>query len=339
MNKFVRCCVVVLLAATSQFTFATDIPRLWEVTGKNSKGILGKFYILPVTHNGFAIEHDRYFYKTVVPIALSSDYFLYERSRLLPSSAPNCSIPLPDTAENGNILKQAYADVERALFDLFPGPPQNFGLTERDREGSRIAAQVAAHEIARNLSEYGLLLMMQGLLHQTQRDHPERLPSPDPDYVSRPDIASYLAHIRQDNKKNESQSIDENSDLLEAYCNLGEVRARYLQLRLSLLDPTKFKYPKEDELKQYETAIAESFQRRELFVNLASEPPEFDYTFVCERNNKWLARMQDQLGNGVRFYALGMGHVFQPSPNNRGRCDGILKRLKDAGFTVTLVQN
>lgn len=320
--------------------YAAELPpRLWEVTGKNVQGVTGKFYILPVTHNGLAVEHDDYFYKTVVPIAMKADLFLHEASGMLPGDAPECPLPFADTKENRDILEKAYADVERALFDLIPPATARPGDTEEHRLQSREASRIFAHSITHDLSEYGLIISMDSYLYATQKQHPESLPKLDADHVLRPEIAHYIAYHRQKDRKKANASVDEKYDIVNAYCSMGEERPRYLQRWIALHDPTKFALPSKDEIVRINAGFVEAVRdghMNGLFVDAMDGYG--DDAIVCDRNDKWLARMLQNLGTGVRFYALGMAHVLQPAPNHRGRCDGLLLSLQKAGLTVNVVK-
>jgi hypothetical protein len=310
-------------------------PRLWEITGKNAQGVAGKFYILPVTHNGLAAEHDDYFYKTVVPIAMKADLFLSEASGLLPADAPACPNPFADTKENRDILEKAHADVERAMFDTIPVAPAMPGDTEEDRLQYREASRIFARTITHDLSEYGLIISMGAYLTTTQESHPEKLPKVDAAYASRPEIAHYIAYHRQNDGKKANASIDEKYDVVNAYCGIGKDRPRYLQRWLALLDPTKFASPLKDELARMDAGFVEAVRDKHLNGLLVDSMAGYgDAPMVCDRNDKWLAKMQQNLGAGIRFYALGMAHVFQPAPSDKKRCDGLLLRLQKAGFAV-----
>ncbi|WLI90248.1 hypothetical protein Q4S45_03745 [Massilia sp. R2A-15] len=314
-------------------------PRLWEVTGKNEQGVTGKFYILPVTHNGLAAEHDDYFYRTVVPIAMQADLFLHESSGMLPADAPACPIPFADTTENREILGKAHADVARALLNIIPPAAAMPGDTENDRLQAREASRIFAHSLTRDLSEYGLIIAMGSYLTKTQESHPERLPKADAGYASRPEIARYIAYRRQKDGKKANASIDEKYDLVNAYCGLGKDRPRYLQRWLALLDPTKFAPPSKNELVRMDEGFVDAVRDKQLNGVLVDALAGYgDAPIVCDRNDKWLAKMKQNLGGGIRFYALGMAHVFQPAPNDKKRCDGLLLRLEKTGFTISVVK-
>jgi hypothetical protein len=313
-------------------------PRLWEVTGKNDQGVTGKFYILPVTHNGLEVEHDDYFYKTVVPIAMKADLFLHEASGMLPDDAPACPVPLADTKENRDILEKAHADVERAMFDIIPSATMP-GDSEEDRLQLDESSRIFAHSLTRDLSEYGLIISMGAYLSANQKSYPERLPKADAGYLSRPEIAQYIAYHRQQDERKANASIDEKYDIVDAYCNIGKERPRYLQRWLALHDPTKFAYPSKDELVRMDAGFVAAVQEGHLNGLFVDAMHGYgDAAIVCDRNNKWLARMVQNFGAGTRFYALGMAHVLQPAPNDTQRCDGLLLRLQKAGFTVSLVK-
>lgn len=330
---------VLIVVGTSRSVLAVDaLPRLWEVTGKNQQGESGKFYILPVTHNGLAAEHDEYFFKTVLPVAMSVDTFLHEASRLLPSDAPACPIPLADTRENRDVLEKAHFDVERALFDIIPAAAATPGESAQHREQSREASRIFAHSITKSLSEYGMILSMESYLSANQNAHPERRKKLDADYLSRPEIAHYIAYRRRDEKK-ANASIDEKYDNVNAYCSIGKERLRYLQRRLALTDPMKFKYPSKEEIGRMNAGYIEAVREGHLNSLLMDAMDGYgDEAIVCGRNDKWFARMLHDLNRGVRFYALGAAHVLQPALNHPDRCDGLLLRLQKAGFTVSVVK-
>lgn len=340
MNRLAKMMLEVALPLSliSGLVGATDAPpRLWEISGKSDEGVTGKFYILPVTHNGLAVEHDDYFYKIVVPIAMKADFFLLEASAMLPAEAPVCPVPIPDTKEKIDILKKAHADVERAMLALMPPPPNLPGLTDQDRRNLREASRIFAHSVTHSLSEYGLLAAMTSYLTSTQLQHPESLPGIDPDYASRPEIGNYLRSQRHKIGRKESASIDEKYDIFDAFCNMGPLRIHYLQQQLALLDPAKFSYPSNAVIARANTAFVDSIRTGHLSEFLPWQQGVYDRQIVCERNERWLARMRKNIAGGVRFYALGMSHVLQPSRKDPTRCDGLLRRLQDEGFTVTLV--
>ncbi|HEU4775397.1 MAG TPA: hypothetical protein VFS95_01145 [Telluria sp.] len=330
---------VLAIVGPGRSALAVDAPpRLWEVTGKSEQGQADKFYILPVTHNGFAAEHDGYFYNIVVPIAMSADLFLSEASSMLPADAPACTVPLRNTKENRAILENAHTSVERAQFDLFPAAVEMPGITEQDRLEIGQALHFSAHALTKNLSEYGLLIAMQVFLTTTQLNHPDRLPRGDADYMSRPDIADYLRYKRQELGKRANISVDEPNDLLNAYCNMGESRIRYLQRKLFLLDPTNFAYPLRDEIARQEAGYRKAIQEGQLNELIADAMDGYGNQFVCERNDKWFIKMRQGLAKGIKFYALGIAHVLQPAPENASRCDGLLTRLHHAGYSVKLLR-
>lgn len=334
---------ILLLASIVTFgnsaNAAGSPPRLWEVTGKNEQGVTGKFYILPVTHNGLAAEHDDYFYKTIVPIAMQADVFLSEKSLMFAHEAPSCPTPLADSRKNRKILAQARAAVEKATYD-FAGPaPEPDGISEQDRLEIREAMHVMARMEAERLSEYGLLLQMKTYLVSTQFNYPERMPKLDADYMSRPEISHYLFFVREKAGR-ANASIDEKYDLFEMYCNMGERRAKYLQQQLAWWAPSNLIAPSKTEIARFSAGFVDSMKSGRasaLFSTLPTLTTEYDQQVVCERNDKWIKRMRSSLGTDVRFYALGLMHVVQPASNNHF-CDGLLVRLRKEGFAVRLVR-
>lgn len=328
------------LAEHCSLAVADDLPRLWEVSAGNEGGVKGRFFILPVTHNGLAVEYDTYFYKTVVPIAMRADVFLYEGSHIFPSEAPACETALSDTVENREILRQAFADVERASFD-FRGPaPDPGGLSEQDRIDLLQMSHQVAHDSVKNLTEYGLITAMDMYLTSTQLQHPKKFPKENIGYPSMPIVAPYLKqHRKKFNADSRSESIDEKFDILQAYCHMGDLRARYLQRQIEWRDPAKFKVPTTQEIARFNAGFVDSIRKGYMSEILSSFPTldaEFNEKIICERNEKWLMRMRMNIGNGTRFYAVGMSHVIQPPPS-LARCDGLLVRLRNEGFALKLV--
>lgn len=337
---FALLCLMGVLVQHCSLAVADEVPRLWEVSGKNGRGVGGKFFILPVTHNGLAVEYDEYFYKTVVPIAMSVDIFLHEASHMFPNEAPACETSLSDTAENREILRKAFADVERASFE-FRGPaPDPGGLSEQDRIDLLQMSHKVAHDSVKNLTEYGLLTAMDMYLTSTHLQHPEKSQKEGVEYSSRPIVAPYLKQQRiklDANSRNES--IDEKFDILQAYCHMGDLRARYLRRQIEWLDPAKFRPPTTEEIAKFNAGFVDSIRKGYMSEILSAFPTlatEFNEKIICERNEKWLERMRTNIGKGIRFYAVGMSHVLQP-PLNVPRCDGLLVRLRKEGFAVNLV--
>lgn len=329
---------LILASGFCALALAEEVPRLWEVKGKNKLGIEGKFYILPVTHNGLDVEYDGYFSKTILPVALKSDVFLQESAILVPSEMPSCPQPLPDTAENREILRQAYIDVERAEYDRRPRLTRMAGLTDQDWKEVQEAEHWFAHDPVSKLTEYGLIVAMGEILHDFLEHHQEL--SQTVTYKPRSDIADYIQHQRWIRGIKSNEPIERGTDLAEAYCGISPARrAQYLQREISRADPLKFTPMSAEKRATFSAAFVESIKKMTLSNRLADvDNDEFSEHFVCDRNEKWLAKMRDAIGTDVRFYAVGMGHVMQRPKSDHTRCDGLLKRLRDEGFTVTLLK-
>lgn len=331
--------LVLIMVGTGSSALAADTsPRLWEVIEKNEQGVTGKFYILPVTHNGLEVEYDDYFYNTVLPFALKADVFLHEKAALVPSEVPACPTPLADTTENRTILRQAYLDVERAAYDLRTPIPKYEWMSEQDWIEVQEIEHLHAHNPTSKLSEYGLVVSMEALLFNKQLQHPELFPKVD--YKVSPDVADYIAHERWIKGKKKNESIDQSSDLYDIYCAIGpKQRARYLQQKIAESDPALFKPMSKATRELANAAFAESIQNGYL-TGLLNDPPDDEYSShaVCDRNEKWLAKMRQGLSDGIKLYAVGGAHVLQPGVGNPNRCDGLLTRLRHAGYTVTLLK-
>lgn len=315
---------------------AADLPRLWAVTGKDHHGVL---YLLPVTHNGLEAEYDDYFYKTIVPLAMGADVFFREGALLVPSEAPACPTPLADTVENRTILRQAYADTERAVYDLRPPLKKLDWMTDQDWKEVQEAEHWFAHDPTSKLTEYGLIVSMGTSLYNTQLQHPEILRSAG--YTPRPEVANYLAHERWVKGIKKNESIDTPKDMVDAYCSVdSRRRGKYLQRELEKDDPAKFAPISKEALVRGNSDFSESIQKGVLVGEFDDSPDdEYNTHLVCDRNEKWFARMRQGLSSGVTvFYALGAAHILQPSLRNAKRCDGLLARFRKAGFIVTLVR-
>lgn len=329
---------VLAVAGAGGWVRAADAPpRLWEITGKNEQGVAGKFYILPVTHNGLDVEYDDYFYKTVLPTALQVDVLLQESAIILPSEMPACPRPLVDTAENREIIRQAFIDTERAEYDRGPHFSRTEVMTEQDWVEVQQAERWFAHDTVSKLTEYGLIASMGESLHNFLSKNPDMAGKVS--YRPRPDVADYLQHQRWMKGAKSNESIDLSRDLAAAYCSIEPAaRGRYLQREIGRFDPLKFK-PMSSEIRQRSNVgFIESIKNAaisEIFT--VAQTDEYDRHIVCDRNEKWLKKMRDAIGIGVRFYAVGMAHVLQPSARDQQRCDGLLKRLREEGFSVKLV--
>lgn len=330
--------VLALVAGGNSARAANAPPRLWEVTGKSEEGIAGKFYILPVTHNGLDVEYDEYFYKVVVPIALKADAFFHEDATLVPKEVPACADPLADTRENREILRQAYIDVERAAYDLRTPIPREKWMSEQDWREVQEIEHMLAHGPISKLTEYGLVVAMGTLLFNKQLHHPELFPKVD--YSVRPDIADFIADQRWKNGKKKNESIDKSTDFYDIYCAIGpQKRGQYLRQKIAESDPAVFKPMSREKREYYSQALVESVQKGYL-TDPFDDHPNDDYSrhAVCDRNDKWLIKMRQGMSDGIRFYALGGAHVLQPGPSNPNRCDGLLTRLRHAGYIVTLLR-
>ena len=313
-------------------------PRLWEVTGKSEQGMAGKFYILPVTHNGLDVEYDEYFHKVVMPIALKADAFLQESATLSPREVPACAAPLAETDENRKILRQAYLDVERAAYDLRTPIPREEWMSDQDWSDVQEIEHRFAHDPTAKLTEYGLVVEMGTLLFNKQLHHPELFPKVD--YTVSPDIADYIAHERWLKGIKKNESIDQSSDLYDIYCAIGpRQRGRYLQQKIAESDPALFKPMSKGTRELANAAYVESI-RKGYLTGLLEDHADDEYSrhAVCDRNDKWIAKMRQGLNEGIRFYALGGAHVLEPGLGNPTRCDGLLTRLRHEGYTVTLLR-
>jgi hypothetical protein len=325
------------LAASCSFAIAGDTPRLWEIKGKNSHDIEGKFYILAVTHNGLDAEYDDYLVRTVVPIAAKADVFFHEAGGVVPSAYPPCPVPLANTEENRQILRAVRDEVEDAHYN-FSGAVNGIpGLSEHDAAEVQEALHTMAHDEAAALSEYGLIAAMESLLGSTLAQHPELWPKWS---KRRPQIANYLANQRIARQIKANKSIDADLDIFYAYCNVdGARRGRHLLRLVAENDPAKFKPITEQERARIDAAFDESLRRGSLIGTLTdASANEYSTHLVCDRNDKWMETMRKGLGTGTHFYALGVAHVLQPGPNNSHRCDGLLAKLRHEGFSVTLLK-
>lgn len=310
-------------------------PRLWEVTGENKLGVRGKFYILPVTHNGLDVEYDDYFYKTVVPTALQADVLLQESAVIHPSEMPACPRPLADTAENREILRQAFIDTERAEYDRGPHFSRTEVMTEQDWVAVQQAERWFAHDTVSKLTEYGLIASMGESLHNFLSQNPDMARKVS--YQPRPEVADYLQHQRWIKGIKSNEPIDLSLDLAAAYCNIEPAtRGRFLKREIGRSDPLKFK-PMSSEIRQKGNvgfiASLKNAALSDMFADAQTD--EYDTHIICDRNEKWLRKMRNALGIDVRFYAVGMAHVLQPSARDRRRCDGLLKRFREEGFSVS----
>src|SRR5450830_97175 len=330
--------VLTIVETTGGVVHAAEAPpRLWEITGKNEQGVSGKFYILAVTHNGLEVEYDNYFQKFVLPIALKADTFLHESAPLVEREVPACAVPLTDTKENREILRQAYLDVERAAYDARTPIPKYEWMSEKDWAEVQEIENIHAHKPTSKLTEYGLVVSMETILFNKQLHHPEQFPKVD--YTLSPDIADYIAHERSVRGMKRSESIDKSNDLYDVYCAIGPTqRGRYLQRKIADADPALFK-PMSKAMRELANADFSNSIQNGYLSGILEDSPDDEYSkhAVCDRNDKWLSRMRHGLTDGIRFYALGGAHVIQPAPNHT-RCDGLLLRLHKEGLTVRLVE-
>lgn len=336
---FFKGLVLILLAYTARLSSAAaagSIPRLWAVTEKGHQGAL---YLLPVTHYDVETEYDDYFYKTIVPIAMKTDVFFLEAAPVESSEVPACPTPLADTPKNREILRQAYSDTERALYDVTaPIQKKPAGLTDQDWADVQEVQHIPTRRATSKLTEYGLILSMAKSLNMAQAQHPEWKSKAG--YLFNPDVARYLVRERMAKGIKTNRSIDTTNDVVAAYCNIDSARrGQYLQKELAEYDPTKFVPLSKEKLARLNTSFVHSIQTGVLSGDVEASPQdEYFRHLVCDRNETWLMRMRQDLASGsTTFYALGGAHIFQPGVQHANRCDGLLERLRKDGYTVTLV--
>lgn len=260
--------VALPLSLVSGYVGAADAPpRLWEVTGKNGQGVSGKFYILPVTHNGLDVEYDDYFYKTVVPTALQADVLLQESADIHPSEMPACPRPLVDTAENREILRQVLVDTERAEYDRGPHFFRTEVMTEQDWVEVQQAERWFARDAVSKLTEFGLIASMGESLHHFLSKNPDMARKVR--YRPRPEVADYLQHQRWIKGIKSNEPIDLSLDLAAAYCSIEPAtRGRYLQREIGRSDPLKFKPVSIEILQRGECRICRIAQEWDNFRHL-----------------------------------------------------------------------
>lgn len=339
MNGKFKCLVTLLISflSTGLLCAKEAPPRLWEISGENEQGVTGKFYLLPVTHNGLDVEYDDYFEDTVVPMALSADIFSFENAPLSSTEIPSCRTPLADTAENRSILHHARNDVERVAYETRTPIPRAEWMSEQDWKEVQEIERIIARDSVLKLSELGLIVRMDTLLIDKQIHFPETFAKVD--YVPRPDVANYLAHHRLKIGKTRNESIDLVEDITNFYCAIPPLkRGRFLQKKIAEADPLFFRPLSKHALVLAGNAFATSMRLNYLVEGFSSEADDdFRRHAVCDRNEKWLREMNRGLGEGVKFYALGVAHVLQPGLADSGRCDGLLARLRQQGYAIRLV--
>jgi uncharacterized protein YbaP (TraB family) len=325
-----------LLAFVTAAASAGGIPRLWEVK-ESGPGATGRFYILAVTHNALDTEYDDYLAQIVIPVAMKADVFFREASGMVPNAYPPCPTPLADTEENRQILRTVRHEVERAGVDFFRGAQWVPDLSAQEAAEVEEALRTMAHDKAAELSEYGLIAQMTSYFDNTLARHPELWPNW---LKPRPQVADYLAEQRIRKKIKANESIDANLDIFHAYCGVSSARRAHYLLRLvTENDPAKFKSVTKQDRARFDADFTESLQRGFLVGTLAdAASDEYKTHLVCDRNDKWMATMRRAPGSGIHFYALGVAHVLQPGPDSPSRCDGLLARLRQEGFSVTLLK-
>ncbi|MFZ6757882.1 hypothetical protein ACO0K9_11795 [Undibacterium sp. Ji50W] len=324
----------------SRLAFAADVPRLWEISGTNQTGVSGKFYILPVTHNGLDVEYDHYLQRTIMPLALKADVFSHEAALLISFKMPACPVPLSDTPDNRQRLQALRDRVTRADAAMtMPTDEQadataaRLELNEQQKRELHQANLYFVKSRVENLSEYGLHAAMIEKFSEILRKNPELKRQLGIDRTARSQIASFIALER---KEKTNASIENATEMLEAYCNMGDARLQFLEKYVTAYDPFNFKPMSDERIAHSNKEFSDSVSTGFLTPLWEGDSKESDREIICGRNKNWIRTIKQNLGEGVQFYALGLSHVFQ-SKANPERCDGLLEVFRKEGYSVKLL--
>ena len=307
-------------------------PRLWEVDGKGVNGQDIHFYVLGVTHSGLDAEYDPYFFKRVVPIFKQADVLSYENAVLNATQIPGCAEPLARTSENVEMLASARKKVALLYADW---------LGRHEVGGSKLDSEILktiSSKYAEGLSEYGLIVSLSTLQNSMiDRNNSDKSKKSD-----RVPVSNYLV-----SQKNgiEVASIDEPTDIVEAYCSQAKNRPQMFKLAFdgsstpteannSLLAADK---EFERNKSKFDDDFVATLRNGSPSGSLRNTNFETEKGYVCGRNKKWLSQMLRLPVGRIYFYALGIAHLY-PSTAGNDDCPGLLKLLQESGLRVMPVR-
>ncbi len=298
---------------------------MWRVSlPADSKGTV--IYILAISHPGSELEYDNYLDAKVIPAFLAADTFHFEDGGPLTTNGqPACAHGLSDPAGVAT-LRQAREMVGRGAIEYFrqlskylPRPGPGDDQIRRD-----------AADFTRDLSEYSVVQTLRAQYIYLIGQNPSLVPQTE-SYPYQP-IVDYLLKLRPEIK---IKSMDESTDLVEAYCAAGELRAGIISMYMRLYDfdrinekPAESVHAKAEEINEkLKSALSERFVNLDLYESALS----------CPRTQLWLQRFDNLIDGKIHFLALGAAHLF-PSSGPVGSCPGLLTDLRRRGFMVETIR-
>ncbi len=317
----------IVLQFTPQISLATamPIPRMWRVSSPGDTKSTA-IYILAVSHPGARLEYDDYLGAKVIPAFLTADVLHFEDGGTLATNTqPDCAHALTDPAGIAT-LSRARAMVEKGAVEYFRELSK---VVQLPPPSEQVLRENAA-SFTRGLSEFSVVQTLRAQYLYIEAHRPP-LTSPAVPYPYTP-IIDHLIRLKPGIK---IKSMDESTDLAEAYCAAGERRADIISMYMAMYD---IDHVADKPGTSGDAAAAKINEKLE--GALTGKPVELDVyesALGCARTELWGDRFQKLLDGQVHFLALGAAHLF-PSSGPVASCPGLLLDLRRRGFMVETIR-
>lgn len=303
-------------------TTSSTPARLWEVTGgKNGKRIK-PIYLLAVTHLGLPAEYDHYLETEVLSALKQADVFMDESAPLHSRTIPECKDQTIVSRKDRETIDRARTTAQR-MFATILEPLEKDSLVPNIHQ---ISEEVARLQVE-HLSEYGIIVAM--------REYRSTLILRNKKGTSgNVQIADYLKE-----KKFNSiyKSIDTPDDIVQIYCDLGRERFKHFTDEVEFYGNEKSPFLTPETVAKENSGFREILKSGFLQEWLDTGTDTEHRAHICNRNSKWLKRIEEIPADERAFLALGVAHFF-PLREHGSPCEGILHDLKKEGYSINLIQ-
>lgn len=297
--------------------------RMWEVTGgKNGKRIK-PIYLLAVTHLGLPAEYDSYLDTKVLPTLKQADVFMDESAHIDPHAIPECKDQTIVSRKDREAINRARATAQKMVEKIL----EPMEMLARDVPNIHWVLEENARLDVERLSEYGIIVAMRAYrITLILRDKPNN--------SRKVQIADYLKEKKLNSRY---ESIDAPDDLVQAYCDLGRERFKHLADEVEFYGNEKSPFLTPEIVEKENSGFIEIL-KSSLIQEWSSTATDTEYrAHICNRNSKWLKRIEEIPTDQSAFLALGAAHFF-PLREHNSPCEGILRDLKEEGYSIKLIQ-
>lgn len=321
---------------------------MWRVT-KDAKSA----YLLAITHNGTAVEHDDYLEEVIEPAFKKSDTFRYESVNFYIGKDTRC-VDFASTQEEINhspIITQARALAASGYADILRNGQNNSGNPPWSGDIDKFAADTVAGWSDFDLfwaifiNKFGLKASVPSgshskwspivddlLLSLNEKDKKNQRTSDNPERIN------FLLRAGDDH------AIESQADIVSAYCAVKGQRWNILSEAIKKLST--------DQQFMLDTTFRDSIISTESddFRALLQSGGNIEFTDVrqqsstlvefllCNRSHSWVKSINGLLEKyNQPFIALGVAHFFDIRREDL-KCGGLLSDLQQDGFQIELVK-